>query len=128
MFISLLLNYPENMWTTNEIFNSFDISENTILRRSKHLMATVIIMQKCDAVISIFKDCLDKIRKDHLLITDYYNSKQKKYFKDNRHDQSILSVARKIHGTIIITDETWDCNIHILYMKKFPFLATRKQN
>ena len=59
-------------------------------------------MQKCEAVINIFNDCLDKIRKDPLIITDHYNKNQRQCFKDNRHDQSILSVARKIHGSIII--------------------------
>mgnify|MGYP001183299738 FL=1 len=126
--ISFELNYPENMWTTNEIFNSFNISENNILRKSKHLMSTIMIMQKCDAVINIFKDCLDKIRINPLLITDHYNINQRIYFKDNRHDQSILSVCRKKHGTIILPDETWDKNFNSPHMKNFPFLATRKQN
>ena len=126
--ISFELNYPEIMWTTNEIFNSFNISENNILRKSKHLMSTIMIMQKCDAVINIFKDCLDKIRINPLLITDHYNINQRIYFKDNRHDQSILSVCRKKHGTIILPDETWDKNFNSPHMKNFPFLATRKQN
>lgn len=126
--ISFELNHLENMWTTNEIFNSFNISENNILRKSKQLMATIMIMQKCDAVINIFKDSLDKIRKDPLIITDYYNNNQNYYFKDNRHDQSILSLCRKKYGTIIITDETWYNNFNDEYVKKYPFLATRKKN
>jgi len=122
--ISFQLTHPERIWTTKEIFNSFNIPENHEIENSNHLMATVMIMQKCDAVISIFKDCINKIRKDNLIITDYYNNNQREYFKDNRHDQSILSVARKIHGTIIITDETYGLS----ESKKFPFLATRKKN
>lgn len=124
--ISFQLTHQERIWTTKEIFNSFNIPENHEIETSNQLMATVMIMQKCDAVINIFKDCLEKIRKDHLLITDDYNSKQKQYFKDNRHDQSIFSVARKVHGTIILPDETWDKNFNSPHMKKFPFLATRK--
>ena len=86
-------------------------------------------MQKCDAVISIFKDCLEKIRKDHLLITDHYNSKQRVCFKENRHDQSFFSLACKIHGSIILPDETWSIQgFNTPHMKKFPFLATRKRN
>ena len=124
--ISFELKKKESEYTTKEIFNSFNIPQDHVIETSNQLMATIIIMQKCDEVINIFKDCLQKIRKDHLLITDHYNSKQKQYFKDNRHDQSILSVARKIHGTIIIQDETWDKNFNSPHMKKFPFLATRK--
>ena len=87
-----------------------------------------MIMQKCDAVINIFKDSLYKIRKDPLIITDYYNNNQNYYFKDNRHDQSILSVCRKKYGTIIITDESWYNNFNHEYAKNIPFLATRKRN
>ena len=119
--------HQERAWTTKEIFEAFNISENHIIETSNQLVGGIIIMQKCDAVINIFKDCLDKIRKDHLLITDHYNSKQRVYFKDNRHDQSLLSVARKIHGTIILPDETWDKNFNSPHMKKMPFLATRKR-
>ena len=84
-------------------------------------------MQKCDAVINIFKNCLDKIRKDPLIITDHYNRNQRKCFIDNRHDQSILSVARKIHGSIVIPDETYSLDFNSETMQKIPFLATRKQ-
>jgi hypothetical protein len=126
--ISFELSHQERQYTTKQIFDIFNIPENDIIENSYQLMATVIIMQKCDAVISIFKDCLDKIRINPLLITDHYNINQRIYFKDNRHDQSILSIARKIHGSIILSDETWDNNFGSEYIKKKPFLATRKKN
>jgi len=126
--ISFELSHQEKQYTTKEIFDVFNIPENDIIENSYQLMATVIIMQKSDAVISIFKDCLDKIRINSLLITDHYNINQRIYFKDNRHDQSILSIARKIHGSIILSDETWDNNFGSEYIKKKPFLATRKKN
>jgi len=124
--LSFQLKHQERKYTTKEIFAAFNVPENHIIETSKQLMATVIIMQKCDAVINIFKDCLDKIRINHLLITDHYNINQRIYFKDNRHDQSILSVARKKHGTLVLPDETWDENFDSKHMKTFPFLATRK--
>jgi hypothetical protein len=124
--LSFQLKHPEKKYTTKEIFAAFNVPENHIIETSNQLVGGIIIMQKCDAVINIFKDCVEKLRKDHLLITDHYNSKQKQYFKDNRHDQSILSVARKIHGTIIIPDETWFKNSNSQHMTTFPFLATRK--
>ena len=36
-------------------------------------------------------------------------------------------IAKK-HGTIIITHESWYNNFNDEYVKKIPFLATRKQN
>ena len=124
--ISFQLTHLERMWTTKEIFNIFNIPENDVIETSNHLMATVLIMQKCSAVINIFEDCINKIKENPLIITDNYNNNQRAYFKDNRHDQSILSVARKIHGSVVLPDETWDENFNADHMQKIPFLATRK--
>lgn len=68
--------------------------------------------------IELFLKLLDK---DPLLITDYYNNNQKDYFIDNRHDQSIFSVIRKLGNPIYIIDETSP------KMKRniFPFIANR---
>ena len=43
-------------------------------------------------------------------------------FKDNRHDQSILSLVRKIHGSIELKDETLS---HLPESKKWPIWAKR---
>ena len=123
--ISFQMDHQENIWTTKQVFDSFGISENDLIETSGQYVGGILIMQKCDAVINIFKNCLNKIRKDPLIITDYYNSNQTKCFKDNRHDQSILSVARKIHGSIVIPDETYSLDFNSETMQKIPFLATR---
>lgn len=60
------------------------------------------------------------------LITDFYNKKnQNKYFKDNRHDQSILSLLRKKNGSIVIPDENWFENFNDKKCLKYPFWTTR---
>jgi hypothetical protein len=129
--ISFQLKHMEKVFTTKQIFESFNIPENHPIETSRQYVGGILIMQKCNNIINIFKDCLDKLRKNPLLITNYYNNNQRSYFKDNRYDQSILSVARKIHGSIILPDETWNINYNAEQlknaedMKKFPFLATR---
>ena len=123
--LSFQMRFVENEWTTKEILDSFGVERNGWIAASGQIMATVLIMQKCDGVIKIFKDCLDKIRKDPLMITDYYNSSQMPGFRENRHDQSFLSVTRKIHGSVIIPDETWSQNWDELRKRGIPFLATR---
>tara|TARA_B110000977_G_C10972834_1_gene453001 strand:+ start:159 stop:911 length:753 start_codon:yes stop_codon:yes gene_type:complete len=125
--ISFQMGHKENVWTTKQIFHSFGIPENDPIETSGQYMATIIIMQKCEAVINIFNDCLDKIRKDPLIITDHYNKNQRQFFKDNRHDQSILSMARKIHGSIVLPNETYSRDFNSETMQKIPFLATRKR-
>ena len=121
------MGHKENVWTTKQIFHSFGIPENDPIETSGQYAGGILIMQKCEAVINIFNDCLDKIRKDPLIITDHYNKNQRQCFRDNRHDQSIQSVARKIHGSIVIPDETWGPDFNSETMQKIPFLATRKR-
>ena len=57
---------------------------------------------------------------NRMLFTDKYNNKQEEYFKDNRHDQSIFSIIRKLYGSIVISDETYKNQRY-----KVPFIATR---
>ena len=122
--ISFQLNHKENIWTTKEIFNVFGIKENNPIKTSGQYMATILIMQKCDAIINLFKKCIYLLKKNPLLITDYYNKNQRYFFKDNRHDQSILSIIRKLHGSIVIKDET---NLNYKSKEIIPFLSTRKR-
>jgi hypothetical protein len=76
-----------------------------ILRKNGHLRKFVEEFEKC-------------INFDKFLITDKYNENQEKYFKDNRHDQSISSIIRKKIGSIVIPkDESL----------KYPFWATRSK-
>ena len=47
---------------------------------------------------------------------------------DNRHDQSIISIIRKMHNPILLTDETWFHPFGNKESLKFPFWAMRKKN
>ena len=125
--ISFQMPHKENHYTTKQIFDSFNVPENDPIETSGQFVGGILIMQKCDAVVNLYKDCMNKIKKYPLIITDFYNSKQREYFKDNRHDQSIQSVARKIHGSVVIPDETWSEDFNSETMQKIPFLATRKR-
>jgi hypothetical protein len=85
-------------------------------------------MKKCEHVINIYNKFFDVIDTDKKLITDYYNKiNQSDEFIDNRHDQSILSVIRKIYGTVVLPDETWYVNFNCEKAHTVPFLATRKK-
>ena len=58
-----------------------------------------------------------------------YNDNQEDYFIDNRHDQSILSVIRKMYNKNVVTipDETWFYKFHSKIGLKYPFWATRRK-
>ena len=63
----------------------------------------------------------DVVQSDPWLLTDRYNREAKSLdpeFNDARHDQSILSVSRKIVGSIVISDEIGPRQL------QFPFWAS----
>ena len=120
--ISFKLNSDEICYTIKELLQYFDIDE------PKQFMATVLIMKNTEKMMKIIDECINILRKDHLLVTDHYNKiGQCREFKDNRHDQSILSLVRKKYGSIILKDETWFQPFGNDESKKFPFWATRKK-
>ena len=126
--ISFQMHHIEKNFTTTKIFETFDVVENENITNTRHIMATVLIMRKDTRLIEMFEYILDKLRKDHFIITDKYNDFDKnnnKNFRDNRHDQSILSVVRKIYGSVILQDETYFENMNCDQAKNMPFLATR---
>lgn len=125
--ISFQMCHLEKHYTTNQIFDTFGVKSDNYILESGQYVGGILIMQKTKKVINIFTKCLESVRKDHNLITDKYNSYQSNYFKDNRHDQSILSVVRKIDGSIVIEDETYIKNTTSFTTVNVPFLATRKR-
>ena len=111
----------EKTYTTKNIFRALDCENNKNITDTGQYHATVIVMRNCKNVKSIFNQVLTCIDDDKFLLTDKYNTQQEKYFIDNRHDQSILSVVRKKHKTIILNDRS--------YMKKnCPIEHTRIRN
>ena len=83
-------------------------------------------MKKSEHLKKILNKCIEIIDKDNKLITDFYNNNQEPYFKENRHDQSILSLIRKKYNSIIITEYNDSLTI-IDENKNMPFIASRKK-
>ena len=62
------------------------------------------------------------------MFTDIYNNQQHSFFKDNRHEQSVLSLIRKKYGTVVVEgDETWMQPFGKGESLKYPFWATRSK-
>jgi len=111
----------EKNWTNKFLFDYLNITDRNI-ENTPQLVGGIMIMKKCKNVINIFSHAL-KILKEQPLF----------YQQCKRHDQSILSVLRKMHGSEVIPDETyfkhkieahplgWDDPISLQY----PFHARR---
>ena len=75
----------------------------------------------------ILNKCMELLNQDNNLITDLYNNTQESYFKDNRHDQSILSLIRKKYKSIVINDYNDDIKEINESNKHIPFMTSRKR-
>ena len=90
--------YPEYAWTTNQIFDFFNVSIDSEIFLSPQLLAGVVFMKNCKHVNMIYQTCLNALKSDRNLFTDHYdNLSQHKGFIENRHDQSSFSLVCKKH-------------------------------
>jgi hypothetical protein len=130
-YISFGLEHIEKVYTVKEIFRYFNIEEDGEIANTGQILATAHIMKKNPNTIKIVDLSLKVLYKDPLLFTNYYNQFQDAYFIENRHDQSISSIIRKMHNTILLKNETYFDNAHGNFGSeeslKYPFWATRKR-
>lgn len=119
------LTYKECAYTNEKVFQHFNIArDDTAIRQSNQIMATVIILRKCRHCETLIDEWERTLEEDCHLFTDNYNEFEKSpHFIDHRHDQSVFSVIRKLRGCVVVPDNTyatdWSTHMHI------PFLATR---
>ena len=119
----------ERVWTTNEIFKEFDVNINGDIANSGQYLGGVFILKKNEYVINYINNIQKIIDRNPKLITDYYNSNnQNKDFKDNRHEQSLISVYLKKTGSVVIDcDESHVIPYGSVESLKYPFWATRSK-
>jgi hypothetical protein len=118
--------FIEKEWTSSQIFNYFNIDENSNLANSVQLEGGHMIFKKTEHTSDYLHEFKKIMDFDQFLITDKYNKiDQKSYFIENRHDQSIFSVISKKFGCEFIKNETeFKERPHDQY--DFPFLSVRK--
>ena len=125
--ISFQMHQLEKNWTTKEIFNYFNVENYTNITDTGQILSGIIIMKKNNNTIQLNNIWYNVIFNNPLLFTDYYNNKQEKYFRDNRHEQSVFSVIRKMNNSILIHDETYFKPFNSPLSLQYPFWATRKK-
>jgi len=116
--------FPENRWTTEKIFDAYDIGPNDTIRESGQIIGGIIMLQKGDHSRFLLKMAFSILEKDRWLFSDRYNKENKAInpmFKENRHDQSIFSVLFKRFGAVRVFP------MEIQNKTKYPFHAVRIQ-
>jgi hypothetical protein len=125
--ISFQMSHIEKTWTTKEIFTYFDLEPDGEIANGGQIIGGIRIMKKNKNLINLIHLETKALHDNPLLFTDHYNKNQESYFKDNRHEQSIFSVIRKMHNPILLNDETWWKLFGCKESLKYPFWATRKK-
>jgi hypothetical protein len=120
---------PEKHWTTNEIFKYFGVKDASI-KNTGQFISTIHILQKKEHSVFLVDKWIQTLYDDRELFTDHYANNQKLFFKKNRHDQSVFSVLRKIHGSLVLSDESKFLNNTESMLDdgkkyKYPFWATK---
>ena len=99
------IRYPEYKWTTHEIFSAFEVERNPDVTKSGQYGGNTLIFRKGPHYKSWIELCKSVIDMNPMIITDKYNREAREYndeFRDNRHDQSIISVSAKMVGCITV--------------------------
>ena len=120
--IAFQLEFKEYQYTKHEVFNYFNSAEDIV--NAKQLMATVILLKKCEHTSMLVDIWYHTAIYKPLLFTDEWQVHQREEFIDHRHDQSIFSVIRNNYGSHITADETYFPD----FMKDgmtYPFWTTR---
>lgn len=121
--ISFELPHKEIEFTKQEVFDHFSPSDEVI--HSNQLMATVIMLKKCQHTIHLVNEWYATLYANPLLFTDDKdNVAQHKEFIDHRHDQSIFSILQKTYQSEVIPDETYFLDF-VRYGQPYPFWAAR---
>tara|TARA_Y100000389_G_scaffold140099_1_gene137904 strand:- start:374 stop:1210 length:837 start_codon:yes stop_codon:yes gene_type:complete len=116
----------EFKWTNKEILSYFKCENDKTLLNTPQINASVLIFKNNEHTNDYLEEFIKTINYDPYLITDKYAKNQNDGFIENRHDQSISSVIKKIHGTHLLENENQ-------FQEKpekqydFPFLTVRRK-
>ena len=120
--VSFQMSFVENNWTKNDIFRHLNASNEFI--SSGQFLATTFLIRKCKHVVELVDKWYETCCIYNLLDDTPSTTPNYPMFLANRHDQSIWSILRKQHGSVILSDETSLENFKT-NGTNFPLLATR---
>ena len=115
----------EKEWTKMDIFDHFDANYSHFLNTGQ-MIATTFILRKCYHTQNIIDLWYETSCNYYLLNDSPSRLTNDPSFEENRHDQSIFSVIRKIYGSENIPDETYYEDWNQGYHK--PILTTRHKH
>ncbi|MFA5421058.1 MAG: hypothetical protein WC280_03500 [Patescibacteria group bacterium] len=117
----------EKEWTKGDIFSFFNVLDKEEIYNTGQYQSTVLFVKKTEKTLDFIKKWALVFEQNFNLVDDSPSkSKNFEEFKENRHDQSILSILLKIQDTppfSIPASEIEQTNWKLL--EKYPILAKR---
>lgn len=116
----------ESKWTKGDLLDYFEIRNTQEIITTPQYQGGTIFIRKNENTIAVIKKWL-KVYYDnfHLADDSFSISANMEGFCEHRHDQSILSILLKIHGTSLIPLSSVYSNHWDLLKKEYPILQKR---
>jgi len=122
--------YYEKNYTKNDLFKYFSISQNSKIKETEQFWSGTIFFKNNDFTNKFLKEWMKVCSINRLIDDSISKTKEQKYFKEHRHDQSIFSILSKKNKIFALSasecewaenakGRTWD------HLKFFPILAKR---
>lgn len=119
--LSFTLMHPELSYTKKSLLQHFNLECTDPIVTSGQYVGGVVICRKCPHVMGIIKEWYN-IACRYDLLDNSTSDTEYEQFIAHRNDQSIFSLLRKIHGSVVLTDETYT---YPRWNPEFPIWATR---
>lgn len=116
----------ERVWTKGDLLDYFGVRNNPLVVDTAQYQSGIIFIRKEKQTIDIIKRWLN-VYYDSFALADNFPSisPDMEGFKKHRHDQSMLSVLLKLHGTSVIPlIEVYNKNWPV-FGNEYPILAKR---
>lgn len=122
--LSFELEHIEYRWTKKDLAIALGASDSILY--SPSLIATSFLLRKCENSIKVVDEWYNYGCNYHLIDDTPSIEPNSEGFIENRHDQAIFSILRKLHGTVVLQNEV-DISYYSPQMH-LPIWGTRIRN
>lgn len=119
--------HTEYMWTKADLAKRLGVDQSSHIMKTSQLSSGFIVLGKTPSNIDIIKQWQNLAVEENYRYSDDSPSAHSNHphFQEHRHDQSISSLLRKLHGTTITHYEVQDYGTFQALKPRLPAWATR---